>query len=204
MLKVLSFIFCFIILFSSLRLTYALEMESIDFHINLESIDTQTDSSTNTIGQPYIKEFETKGYIIKNNAPNLSNPFVFSLSSADVNFGEFISNTIKSNHIDYVVNSGSPGFQISALQETPFKTLSGNTITDTNSNYGFGFNLSKESKTNYRAFPLKTLGEEETIIMSSRTQNTDKITINFKLNIPPTQPKGSYRTIVNFVVLPGY
>lgn len=220
----------------------AINMESTRFKI--ESANTTSaagnKSSTNyklsdTIGQIAAGEFSSSGYVVKAGFQYLRivTPFSFSVSNTNISLGTLTPNTPSTAQTVLTVIPGSAGqYQVTAIEESPLKTLSGNSIPDTscdsgtetcseiqartwasNNSYGFGYNMSGNdipldflSQSSYRPFPDLSSAETPVIIMYSSdiVNKTRQSTMTFKANISPVQPAGSYQTIIDFVATPSF
>jgi len=219
----------------------AVDMESSRFRI--ESANTTSaagnKSSTNyklsdTIGQLAAGEFSSTGYVVKAGFQYLHSviPFRFSISNININLGNLVPNTPSTATTTLTVYFGGAGqYQVTTIEETPLKTLSGNSISDTvcdggietcsesqaktwssTTAYGFGYNMSGDdvpadftSSTKYRPFPDRSSAESPAVIMSSSNVGKNRqATLTFKANVSPVQPAGSYQTIINFVATPSF
>lgn len=237
-----SFIFLIIlsIALSSFKVL-AVDMESTRFKI--ESANTTSaagnKSSTNyklsdTIGQLAAGEFSSTGYVVKAGFQYIHSiiPFSFSISDINIALGNLLPNTPSTGQTVLTVNFGSSGqYQVTVIEETPLKTLSGNTITDTSCDggaetctetsaktwssstaYGFGYNMSGDdipadftSGTQFRPFPDRSAAESPAVVMTSANVGDGRqSTMTFKANISPVQPAGSYQTIISFVATPSF
>lgn len=220
---------------------YAVSMESPRFRIesaNTSSAAGNKESSgyklSDTIGQLAAGEFSSTGYVVKAGFQYLHSiiPFRFSISNINIALGTLVPNTPSTATTTLTVYFGGAGqYQVTAIEEGPLKTLSGNTIPDTvcdggaetcsesvaktwssTTAYGFGYNMSGNdipadftSSTKYRPFPDRTAAESPTVVMSSvNVGKSRQATMTFKANISPVQPAGSYQTIINFVATPSF
>lgn len=230
--------FCFFFLAFSV---FAVNMESSRFKI--ESANTTSaagnKSSTNyklsdTIGQLAAGEFSSSGYVVKAGFQYINSiiPFRFSISNTNISLGNLVPNTPSTATTTLTVYFGGAGqYQVTAIEEQPLKTLSGNSIPDTscnggaetcteslakiwdsNSAYGFGYNMSGDdipsdfiSSSYFRPFPDRSAGESPVVVMSSTNVGKNRqATLTFKANISPIQKAGSYQTVINFVATPSF
>jgi len=244
-LKAIS-LFFLLIIFNLLFLIFnsdvvkAVDMESSRFRI--ESANTSSAAGnkssasyklSDTIGQIAAGEFSSTGYVVKAGFQYLHSiiPFKFSISNTNVDLGTLLPNTPSTAQTTLTVSFGSAGqYQVTAIEETPLKTFSGNSIPDTscdggaetctesiaknwtsNNAYGFGYNMSGDdiptdfSTNKYRPFPDRSSNEQPVVVMSSTNVGKNRqATMTFKVNISPLQPVGNYQTIINFVATPSF
>jgi hypothetical protein len=189
---------------------------------------------SDTVGQLAAGQYSSDGYIVKAGFQYLdtNTPFHFSISNTNINLGALVPNSPSTATTKLTVYFGGAGqYQVTAIEEGPFKTQSGSVIPDTtcdggvntcseslakvwtgNSNYGFGYALSGDdiptdfiSETYFRPFPDLTLNELPTTVMKSLSVDKNRSSVvTFKANISSIQPGGSYQTIINFVATPSY
>ena len=220
---------------------YAVSMDSTSFRIESANVTTSSgDGSSSgyklsdTLGQLAAGQFSSSGYVVKAGFQYLHSiiPFRFSISNTNIDFGTLVPSTPSTATTNLTVSFGSAGeYQVTAIEEGQLKTLSGNTIPDTNcdggsntcnellakvwnsaSAYGFGYNIINQDtpidfidSSYYRPFPDRVANESPAIIMSSANVGRNRIsTLTFKVNISPIQPAGSYQTIINFVATPSF
>lgn len=219
----------------------AVNMESSRFKIesaNTSSAAGNKSSSgyklSDTIGQLAAGQFSSTGYVVKAGFQYLHSiiPFSFSISDINIALGNLVPNTPSTAQTVLTVYFGSAGqYQVTAIEETPLKTLSGNSIPDTSCDggaetctessaktwssstaYGFGYNMSGNDipadftvSSKYRPFPDRSAVESAAVVMSSTNVGKNRqSTMTFKVNVSPIQPAGSYQTIINFVATPSF
>jgi len=219
----------------------AVDMESSRFRIDSANVNSAAGnkSSTNyklsdTIGQLAAGEFSSTGYVVKAGFQYLHSiiPFRFSISDINVALGTLTPNVPVTASTVLTVYFGAAGqYLVTAIEESPFKTQSGNAIPDTSCNgggdtcseslakvwdsvsaYGFGYGMSGDDipadfidATYFRPFPDRTAAESPATVMTSINVGKNRIsTLTFKVNISPIQPAGSYQTIINFVATPSF
>ncbi len=241
-----NFIFCSVILilaFCLLHLSgvYAINMDSSNFRIQFGNVNigAKDQTSTNynlstTLGQLAAGEFQSTGYIVKAGFQYIHSivPFRFSISDISINLGTLSPETPSTAETTLTVYfGGAAEYQVTAIEEGPLQTLSGNSIPDTNCNggvntctetqakpwtlnsaYGFGYNMSGNDvpadfidSTYYRPFPDRTTGESPARVMSSINVGKNRqATVTFKGNVSSIQPAGSYQTVINFVATPSF
>lgn len=184
----------------------AVPMDSSRFKIESANIEIAggNKSSTSykladTVGQLAAGQYSSTGYVVKAGFQYLHSivPFSFSISNITVNFGVLVPNTPSEASTTLSVSFGGAGqYQVTAIEEGPLKTQSGNTIPDTEcdgndcdettvavwnspSIYGFGYKMSGEDipaafttcgSLCYRRFPDRTAFPVETpsVVMSSQ------------------------------------
>ncbi|MCS6956298.1 MAG: hypothetical protein NZM02_00420 [Patescibacteria group bacterium] len=239
--KLTKFLFFLSFLLFSSTAILAVNMESSRFKIESAntSIASGEKSSSNyklsdTIGQTAAGEFSSNGYIIKAGFQYIRSiiPFRFSVSNTNINLGTLLPNTPVTATTVLTIYFGSAGqYQVTAAESHPLKTLANNIIPDTNCNggsetctesiakiwnsnsaYGFGYNMSGDdipsdfdSSSKFRPFPDLSSSENPAVIMSSNNVGKNRqATMTFKVNISPLQPVGSYQTIINFVATPSF
>ncbi|MBI5126838.1 hypothetical protein HZA76_00055 [Candidatus Roizmanbacteria bacterium] len=249
-LKSFLFTFDFLIVFLTFNLllltfqkVFAVDMGSPRFQIkggnvNSAAGDKSSDGYrlSDTIGQLAAGEFSSTGYVVKAGFQYFHSiiPFRFSISNINVVLdpNPIVPNSPSTANTVLTVYFGGAGqYQVTAIEEEPFKTLSGNAIPDTTCDggvetcnetqaktwssstaYGFGYNMAGEdiptdfsSGTQYRPFPDRSDVESPAVIMSSLNVGKDRqATLTFKANISPIQPAGSYQTVINFVATPSF
>lgn len=160
-------------------------------------------------------------------------PFSFTVSNTRINFGQMIPDTPKTDTTNLIVSlGGARQYQVTAEELGPLRLIGqSSTIPNTacdggvntctiarakpwnsRSSYGFGYNMSGQDVpadffdlTYYRPFPDQTASETSAVVMSNTTaEKRRQSTATFKLNVSNLQAPGSYRTIVNYVAIPGY
>ncbi|MCX7956128.1 MAG: hypothetical protein N2593_03460 [Patescibacteria group bacterium] len=235
----LFFLFFFLLFFSTT--IFSVNMESSRFKIESAntSIASGEKSSSNyklsdTIGQIAAGEFSSSGYVVKAGFQYIHSiiPFRFSISNTNINLGTLLPNTPATATTVLTVYFGSAGqYQVTVAESHPLKTLSNNTIPDTNCNggsetctesiaktwnlssaYGFGYNMSGDdipsdfnSSSKFRPFPDLSASENPVVIMSSNNVGKNRqATMTFKVNISSIQPIGSYQTVINFIATPSF
>lgn len=164
------FVYLLICLFSNLRVTRAVNMESPRFRIdeaNVNSAAGDKSSSgyklSDTIGQFAAGQFNSTGYVVKAGFQYLHSiiPFRFSVSNTNIALGTLTPNTPSTQTTTLTVYFGGAGqYQVTAIEEGQLKTLSANAIPDTTCDggantcseslakiwssstaYGFGYNM---------------------------------------------------------------
>ncbi|KKT48012.1 MAG: hypothetical protein UW37_C0001G0017 [Candidatus Gottesmanbacteria bacterium GW2011_GWA2_44_17] len=219
----------------------AVPMDSSSFKIESANVEVAggNKSSSNykladTIGQLAAGQYSSDGYIVKAGFQYLHSiiPFRFSISNINIALGTLVPSTPTTATTNLTVYFGGAGqYQVTAIEEGPLKTQSGNTIPDTSCNgggntcneslakvwssptaYGFGYGMSGNDipadfidSTYYRPFPDRTVAESPATVMTSINVGKNRqSTVTFKTNISSIQPAGSYQTVINFVATPSY
>ena len=177
----------------------ALELRSSRINIEVEKADIDgavKNPSDYTIQSletaQAFKKFITTGYFISTKNP--SKVFSISLSPSLLSLSDI--STAQSNKSDLTFSitlSDRLEHSLYLIQEYPLKNLAGDTID-------LSYSLSSESRT--RSLPNQNKGNLPTIILTK--PSTKPIQISFNLNPPPTQPVGTYETIIDFVAIPSY
>ena len=187
-----------------------------------------------SLGQTAAGEFQSAGYVVKAGFQYIHSiiPLFFSISSTNINFGSLLPLTPSTQTTVLTVSFGGSGqYQVTTVEKTPLKTLSGNTIPNTacdggastctlslakpwtsTSKYGFGYNMSGDDvptdfidATYYRPFPDESAAESPQIVMSSvNVGRSRQATATFKSNISGVQQAGSYHTSVAYTATSGY
>lgn len=219
----------------------AVPMDSSRFKIESANIEIAggNKSSTNykladTVGQLAAGQYSSTGYVVKAGFQYLHSiiPFRFSISNTNIDLGTLVPGTPSTATTNLTVYFGGAGqYQVTAIEEGPLKTQSGNTIPDTTcdggantcseslakvwssgSAYGFGYGMSGNDITSdfidgtyFRPFPDRTAAESPATIMTSINVGKNRqSTVTFKTNVSPIQPAGSYQTVINFVATPSF
>ncbi len=219
----------------------AVSMDSTRFKIESANVTTGSGNSSSsgykisdTLGQMAAGQFSSTGYVVKAGFQYLHSiiPFRFSISDISIDFGSLIPNTPVTATTNLTVSFGAAGqYLVTAIEEGPLKTQSGNAISDTScdggantcseslakvwsstSAYGFGYGMSGNDipadfidATYFRPFPDRTAAESPATVMTSTNVGKNRVsTLTFKVNISPIQPAGSYQTIINFVATPSF
>ncbi|MFA6081353.1 MAG: hypothetical protein WC741_03010 [Patescibacteria group bacterium] len=189
---------------------------------------------SDTVGQLAAGQFLSNGYVVKAGFQYLYSiiPFRFSISNTNINFGALAPNSPSTDTTNLTVHFGDVGnYQVTAIENGPLKTQSGNVISDTACNgggytcnesiakvwtsttsYGFGYNITGDDIPNdfidttyFRPFPDLTTGELPiTIMTNNNVRKNRRSTLTFKTNVSSVQPAGSYQTIISFVATPSY
>jgi len=223
------------------REVLAVPMDSSRFKIesaNVEVAGGNKSSSSyklaDTVGQLAAGQYSSDGYIVKAGFQYLHSiiPFRFSISNINIALGTLVPSTPTTATTNLTVYFGGAGqYQVTAIEEGPLKTQSGNAIPDTSCNgggntcneslakiwsstsaYGFGYGMSGNDipadfidSTYYRPFPDRTAAESPSAVMTNVNVGKNRqSTVTFKANISSIQPAGSYQTVVNFVATPSY
>jgi hypothetical protein len=210
------------------------KMESANVEVTGGNKSSDSYKLSDTVGQLAAGQYSSDGYIVKAGFQYLHSiiPFRFSISNINISLGTLIPNTPSTATTNLTVYFGSAGqYQVTAIEEGPLKTQSGNAIPDTScdggintcseslakvwassSAYGFGYGMSGNDittdfidSTYYRPFPDRTAAEAPTTLMTSVNVGKNRqSTVTFKANISPIQIAGSYQTIINFVATPSF
>lgn len=124
----------------------AINMDSNKFKIQFGNVNVGAKSAdsdlyklSTTVGQTAAGKFSSQGYIIKAGFQYIHSiiPFTFSVSNTQINLGLLNPNNPATATTDLTVSFGSAGsYQVTAIEETPLKTLIGVTIPDTSCNGG--------------------------------------------------------------------
>lgn len=220
---------------------FAVDMTSPQYRIQFGNINigSQDLSSQNynlntTIGQVGANQFQSAGYIAKLGFQYLRDtlPFQMTVSKTNINLGNLAPSTPSTDTTSLQVTFESAlGYQITAAQEKPLKTLTGEIIPNTlcngsdnacsqttakiwnsNSAYGFGYNMSGQGissdfidDTYYRPFADESAGNSPVSIMAFQGKGSQHQGImTFKVNVSPTQVVGSYQTIIHLTAIPSY
>lgn len=125
---------------------FAINMDSSRFKIQFGNINIgSTDASSSsyklstTLGQTAAGKFTSQGYIVKAGFQYIHSiiPFTFQISNTNINFGTLTPDSPSTSPTDLTVSFGSAGsYQVTAIEETPLKTMSNYIITDTQCNGG--------------------------------------------------------------------
>lgn len=210
------------------------KMESANVEVTGGNKSSDSYKLSDTVGQLAAGQYSSDGYIVKAGFQYLHSiiPFRFSISNINISLGTLIPNTPSTATTNLTVYFGGAGqYQVTAIEEGPLKTQSGNAIPDTScdggintcseslakvwtstSAYGFGYGMSGNDittdfidSTYYRPFPDRTAAEAPTTLMTSVNVGKNRqSTVTFKANISPIQIAGSYQTIINFVATPSF
>lgn len=178
--------------------------------------------------------FDIKGYLVKTGyqyADSLENHLIVSLKGANIDFSNIHPNTPKASSIE--ISSSFPGvnkFQVGMIGEDRLKTMDANYLEaakcgagknkcsiyqarawESNSIYGLGYNLESGLlpdfiDQNYFRPLSSSTNKDEPIYFEPdlNLKNQEKLNINFKINISSTQPKGNYKSIINFIISPPF
>lgn len=218
--------------------TFAAELESPEYRIDNPTIDIaepkiepQSYTLANTKSQLALQEFESKGYIIETSNNNAS-LLGIGITKSNVSLGTLKSN-VPSTGITTIeiTTKDTNGYQLTAQEETPLQSLSGESIADTScdgkelkctpfkaqpwtndSASGFGYTVSGNSIASdfistsfFRPFANKTLGLQKALLSrSDETSNKDRVDITYKAITSQVQTEGTYQTAINFILTPLY
>jgi len=187
-------------------ISHAVPMDSSRFKMESANIEIAggNKSSTSykladTVGQLAAGQYSSTGYVVKAGFQYLHAivPFSFSVSNILVDLGVLVPNISSESSTDLSVSFGGAGqYQVTAIEEGPLETQSGNIIPDTEcdgndcdetnvavwnspSIYGFGYKMSGEDIPTaftvcgslcYRRFPDRTAFPVEVpaVVMSSQ------------------------------------
>ncbi len=219
----------------------AVPMDSSRFKIESANVSVAGGSKSSdsyklsdTVGQLAAGQFSSDGYVVRAGFQYLYSiiPFRFSISDTNINFGSLTPNSPVTGTTNLTVHFEDIGnYQVTAVEDGPLKTQSGNVIPDTICNgggytcnesisnvwasttsYGFGYNIIGDDvpvdfidDTYFRPFPDQTAAETPvTIMTNNNVRKNRQSTVTFKTNISSVQPAGSYQTIISFVATPSY
>jgi len=215
--KIKSLIFLIALCLSSIiynlssGVSYAVPMDSARFKIesaNVEIAGGNKSSSSyklaDTVGQLAAGQYSSTGYVVKAGFQYLHSivPFSFSIANIMIDLGTLVPNIPSEASTTLSVSFGGAGqYQVTAIEEGPLKTQSGNVISDTvcdgndcdetnvavwnlPSIYGFGYKMSGEDipaafvtcgSLCYRRFPDRTAlpVEAPAVVMSSQDVTVD-------------------------------
>lgn len=210
------------------------KIESINAEVTGDNKSSGSYKLADTIGQLAAGQYSSTGYVVKAGFQYLHSiiPFRFSISNTNINLGTLVPSIPLTATTNLAVYFGEVNqYQVTAIEEDPLKTQSGNVIPDTicdgggntcnkslakiwslASAYGFGYSMSGNdipadfiNSTYYRPFPDKTAAESPaTIMISGNVGKNRQSTVTFKTNISSIQTAGSYQTVINFVATPSY
>lgn len=208
---------------------YQMQVTTVNFEDQGVDLTTSYFSSDSE-----AQAFGLKGYLVKTGyqyADSLENHLIISLKGANIDFSNIYPNTPKAGSIE--ISSNFPGvnkFQIGMISEDRLKTMDTNYLESTkcgvdknkcsvyqarawksNSIYGLGYNLQSNllndfiDQNYFRPLPSIT-NKDELIYFEPDLNLKDqkKLNINFKINISSTQPKGNYKSIINFIISPPF
>lgn len=221
--------------------SFAIPMDSSQFKIESANVEIAggNKSSTSykladTVGQLAAGQYSSTGYVVKAGFQYLHSiiPFRFSISNTNIAFGTLVPDIPSSATTNLTISFGNSGqYQVTAIEEGPFKTQPGVAIPDTtcdgggntcseslakvwssNSAYGFGYGMSGNDipadfigSTYFRPFPDRTASEVPATVMTSTNVSKSRVsTVTFKAIISAAQQSGSYQTVINFVATPSY
>ncbi|MBI4225503.1 hypothetical protein HY612_00125 [Candidatus Roizmanbacteria bacterium] len=207
---------------------FKLDVENLDLDVKEDKLIVYT--IQNLQGVQAFMQFKSKGYAITTNGSDKD--MIFSLSQSIVNLGEISPGQSRQGELILSLSTANElDYFVTLIQEYPLKNFSGQTIPATScdgggiicslskaspwtsqSAYGFGYSLSGVNvdsdfinNTYFRSMPNQNNGDSPTVIMAKKGKSSDaEAKITFKLNPPPSQPAGTYETIIDFVAIPGY
>jgi hypothetical protein len=219
----------------------AVNLDSTSYKIKFGNINMGGGNETSTsyklgttLGQTAPGEFNSTGYTIKSGFQYIHSiiPFAFSVSNTHIVLGTLTAGTFASATTDLTVSFGSAGtYQVTAQELDTLKTLSGNSIPDTQcdsgvpctspstaqpwtstSRYGFGYNMSGNdiptdfiNSTYYRPFNNFSTSDNPIVVMSSTNVGKNRLsTMTFRVNVSGIQPAGNYQNVISFVATPSY
>lgn len=210
------------------------KIESANISITGGNKSSDSYKLSDTVGQLAAGQFSSNGYVVKAGFQYLYSiiPFRFSISNTNINFGTLAPNSPATGTTNLTVHFDDIGnYQVTAIEDGPLKTQSGNVIPDTSCNgggytcsesvskiwtsttsYGFGYNITGDdvpddfiNNTYFRPFPDQTTAEVPvTVMANNNVRKNRQSTVTFKTNISSVQPAGSYQTIISFVATPSY
>lgn len=210
------------------------KIESANISITGGNKSSDSYKLSDTVGQLAAGQFSSNGYVVKAGFQYLYSiiPFRFSISNTNINFGTLAPNSPATGTTNLTVHFDDIGnYQVTAVEDGPLKTQSGNVIPDTfcngggytcselvskvwnsTSSYGFGYNITGDDVSDdfiddsyFRPFPDQTAAEVPvTIMANNNVRKNRQSTVTFKTNISSVQPAGSYQTIISFVATPSY
>ena len=201
MLKKISLLFFFLInsLFYLASPSYSVEIQSPRFKIDMDRIDIDSEKELepaiytiqSLYGSSGFKEFNSQGYLITH--PESDLPLQVSLSNSLINFTALTS---KQKIEELIAVSTSiredKEFNISLIQEYPFKNFSGDTVD---------LDYSYQDEDLFRPLPNQNKGGLPVIIIGEN-QVSNPTMLAFRLNSNPNTTEGTYETILNFIATP--
>ena len=175
---------------------YAIELESPRFKIELKNLDINPKETKETIynldslfGNNAQNDFNTSSFI--SNQSDLNDELSFDLSPSLINFNQLTS-TALITPMEFTANrNNNLGLSVSLIQESPSKSLSGETI---------GVNYSLNGETKFRRLPSQNAGENQTLIAEGGEKISQKLF--FAVDKKAERFEGTYDTVINFIVKP--
>lgn len=201
MLKKISLIF--FLLYTLYFILYtnsnALELQSPRFKLEVEKPDIDAKKNRSAIytletlhGSQALKEFKSNGYMIKSHGSDKD--LIFSVSQSIVNLGEISPGRRAKGDLSLSLSTSNElNYRVSMIQEYPLKNSAGETIQ-------LDYTLAGEK--GLRPLPNQNKGDFPTVVMTKSSNQPVKVT--FSINPPPSQPAGTYESIIDFVAIPGY
>ncbi|MFQ5452164.1 MAG: hypothetical protein ACE5DQ_01235 [Candidatus Paceibacterota bacterium] len=210
---------------------FAAESSSPRFQLKSQEVNFGTNEARNasipiSLDATSLFNFQKKGYVAHAGYTHLPKlEFSFSVSRTALSFGEIDGKLSTQTSTQFTISPGQIPYLLFTSQLKPLSSLGKsasipNTTCDarctpkhaskwTNpSKHGFGYTLDSLL---YRPFTLnnaepvlvmdKNAGSSD-LISKQPTANTAKLTL--KVQTPPDQPKGTYRTTIELLAMPSY
>lgn len=186
----LTFEICYSILGPSEA--WALDMSSEYFKIVNGTFSNikGTSTSNNYLSSDDI----STGSLVRTKLPYINNddPFIFSLSSNNLDFGELQTKTETLKNLQLVISTGSSsGFKLLSKQD------------DAPVGYELSFLIDKSKK--FTTFPVLLSGTPTTSLLSTNLHGfTLQSNLTFRLKKLTSKGLERYQNIIDFYVIPGY
>lgn len=198
--KILFFLLLYTLYFILYTYSYALELQSPRFQLDVEEIgiDIKKDTSAHTIESLYdpeaLKHFQNVGYFVKNY--NIGESLDFSLSPSLITFSNLSSGQEQKEAITLSLpNQNLASYHLSLIQEYPLKSFSGETFALVYSLDG----------SNFRPLPNQNKGDPAFAVDFKDKQSPDGLLkIWFKPLPPSFPPDATFETIVDFMAIASY
>ncbi len=202
--KILTLLFLSTLYFLLSTKIIALDLQSPLYHLQTEQtgIDLQqgTQQTTylikSTLGEKAYEDFQGRGYFVQ--TTNQEEPLRQSVSQSLINLGDIAKNVDLTGKTDLSVFSGTDQiYQLSLTEEYSLKNTAGDTLSN------LKYNL--PTSQNWLNIPNQNAGAPSAALLTNLGNvGGQDISINFKLNSPGSQSEGTYETILDFVLTPGY
>lgn len=221
-------IFVLLLVLIFVKKNLAVNMDSTKYSIksgNL-NIGAKPESSssyklTTTMGQTSAGVFSSNGYVVKAGFQYIYSiiPFTFTISQTKLDFGKLVPNAFSNATTDLTVSFGSAGsYQVTAIEETPMKTMFNKIIPDTNCNggvnvcdentanlwddvntYGFGYKITGEDIPDTYSSCVSSYGTECFRRLPDLNSSEDPVVVMSNLNVTgntdPTLPNKHKATV---------
>jgi hypothetical protein len=206
------------------------QMRNGNYLIELDPLSVTSSSTTALDESNRSKESDSANPTTISIDPGTTRSFTLSVSTTLLDFGELSpTNPIIRSQIFTITNIIQPNYSVTLSENHPLTDTSGNHIPDTTCDnglcnekivdiwdnpltFGFGYHCENQfctkdftqNKSGYKQLPDGSHGESAERVVTGGTLVKNKTTtLLYKVNVPASQPEGTYNNTANITLVPG-